>query len=225
VSPVPFVTYTDGDPTFTIYSTDYTLGQLSTLLYVTHAIDTANAVDTIDLTFEDPCTTASFISTGAQQELIGVIGQSLTFDIVWLDDTANQLYGTSSTSSICGSTTITLATTSNVAECITLASSQVTVYCTDASLVGAHSGDVTRELSRYPAGTVTLTETSSVTIYDLIVPASPNTETYTIGSELLSFSVDLIAVTPATGSVTVSHTVTYSDGSPLDSFIGYDIAS
>ena len=57
------------------------------------------------------------------------------------------------------------------------------------------------------------------------MPASPNTETYTIGSELLSFSVDLIAVTPATGSVTVSHTVTYSDGSSLDSFIGYDIAS
>ena len=57
------------------------------------------------------------------------------------------------------------------------------------------------------------------------MPASPNTEVYTIGSELLSFSVDLIAVTPATGSVTVSHTVTYSDGSSLDSFIGYDIAS
>ena len=127
VSPVPFVTYTDGDPTFTIYSTDYTLDQLSTLLYVTHAIDTANEVETIDLTFEDPCTTASFVSTGTQQEFIGVIGQSLTFEIEWLDDSANQLYGTSSTSSICGSTTITLTSTSNVAECITLESSQATV--------------------------------------------------------------------------------------------------
>ena len=110
-------------------------------------------------------------------------------------------------------------------QCITVTGSEAVVQCTDAALVGSHSVDVVRDLDRYPSA-VSLTETASVTIYSVVVPSSPDTQTYTIMSEMLTFSLDLPSINPAApDSVAVSYSVTQADGSALDSFIGYDVAA
>ena len=76
------------------------------------------------------------------------------------------------------------------------------------------------QLTRYPE--IATTIASSVTLYLLSNPtAEYSTQSYVVGTEFLTILIDFFTVTPSSDSISITYTVTLSDGSTLPSFITY----
>ena len=181
---------------------------------------------TFKITMNDGCsgTVYDTIPSSAVLEAIQYIGNTKIVTQPFINDSANIKGGSSTSSSICGTTSITLSDTGYystpgyVSVSTTVGYPVLTFPSSNSGYVGTHTLTLKYYLTSWTSTTTSFT--MKVYICTLVAPAT-SIQYYTIFKTAVTFSVAYFTISPTTKatSFTIQHEVTLSDGTSLPSWV------